>query len=374
MNPAIQGQLNHCVRSGQVFEAPGSLTIDQEDIEVLPKMKVAGNLKLTNLFRLVEIGGLEVQGDLIMDCVDLLECLPVGTRVGGTATFAFNTLLKDLGDLTCKHLVVDSCTSITILELGFEEARSIHVKHCQNLEIVTQKKITWIPSDVTIQDCGIRAIPAGLKVGTNLRVTGCDNLETVGAGTFVGGDLDLTFSPSLKHFGPKVFVGGNLILKATALETLAEDIMVEGHIEVEASPISNLKQIAKDTKIKWRGRDIGQIGAYPIEKQWADEILKIESRQERERAIRRLGADTFLRAAGERFSRHKLDPDAAIRAVQAGRGGSDLYYISKGQGEWAYDPRGGNRERLPKWNETAILMVPGLKEIMDSRQIGWGNN
>jgi hypothetical protein len=306
----------------------------------------------------------------------MLEELPKQCLVGKGLVLKDNTLLNGLGErLSCKCLHLECCTSMSILELGIERCQTITAKHCHNLEIVTQQKLAWIPSEVTIEDCGLVAIPSGLKVGTRLKVNGCDKLETVGSDVFSGGDIDLSGNKRLESIGSKLFVGKDLILRNTGLAVLPDDLSVEGVIEVEGSPIKNLKKIGEDTKVVWRGKSAGALNTYPVEQQIANDILRVASRSEREHQIRRLGIEQFLRATGERFSRHRLDPEGVIEALKrGGAGAGDLYYLSKGRGQWAYDPKGGNKERLPKWHEGGIMMVPGLWEVWNTRNLDWHRN
>jgi hypothetical protein len=372
----LQKQFQAHLESGETLVINGSLTLEDENLEILPFMRVRGDLTLNCLTRLTRLWGLEVAGHLVIDECDLLESLPRQCLVGKGLVLKNNTLLSSLGEKpSCKYLYMESCTSMLILELGIERCNDITVKQCHNLEIVTQNNLIWIPSEVTIENCGLVAVPSGLKVGTTLKVLGCDKLETVGSEVFSGGDIDLSRCKRLESIGHGLFVGKDLILKNTGLETLPEDLSVEGVIEVEGSPIKNLKKIGEDTKVTWRGKNAGALTAYPMEKKIAQDIFRIQSPSDREHQIRRLGVDVFLRATGERFSRHRMDPDGVIEALKMGKNNAgDLYYISKGGGQWAYDLKGGNKERLPKWNEAGIMMVPGWWEIWNIRKLDCQRN
>ncbi len=371
MDDILKAKFKKHLDSGETLVVMGNLTIDDEDLFEIPYLRVRGDLTLRNMFSLRRIWGLEVAGDLTIDSCDLLESLPRLCNVGKTLKLKFNTLLADVGiKLSCRALEIESCTSMTIVELGIEECRTISLKDCGNLEIVTQKKITWVPSEVTIEDCGLVMVPSGLKVGTTLRVLNCKNLESVGSDVFSGGDMDFSGCSQLRTIGKKLFVGNNLTLKNTGLEKLPEDLSVEGILEVAGSPIKNLKAIAETTRVQWRGKNAESLNTYPIERKVAEDILKLESKSERERAIRQLTTISFLKAAGERFNRHKLDPDGSLRAVQDGRGAGDLYWVTKGKTE----PTQRQRPGLPGYSEAAIMHVIGWWEIRNTFQQDWHRN
>jgi hypothetical protein len=369
MNTDLRQQFKKHLESGETLVIEGDLTLDDEELIVIPFLRVRGNLVLKQMFRLQRIYGLEVAGNLTIDECDLIEFLPRLCVVGKTLTLKHNTLLSDVGlKLSCRAIEIDSCTSVSILELGIDQCRSITLKHLNNLELVTQKRLTWIPSEVLIEDCGLVQVPSGLRVGTTLKVINSRNLESIGSEVFSGGDMDFGGCVGLKTIGSKLFCGANLILKNTGLKELPLDLLVEGIIEVAGSPIRNLKEIAKTTTVQWRGRSVEAPGSGSVDQQMARDVLKIESRLERERAIRRLTTTAFLKAAGERFSRHSLDPDAAARAVQAGIGGGDLYWVSKP----GSNPR--RRRGVPRYSEAAIMHSLGWWEVRNTFQLDWQRN
>lgn len=372
----LRKQIQTHLERGETLVVNGSLTLEDEDLEVLPFMRVRGDLTLKCLTRLTRVWGLEVAGHLVIDECDLLESLPRLCVVGKGLVLKHNTLLSSLGEKpSCKYLYMESCTSLSILELGIERCHDITVKHCHNLEIVTQKNIDWAPSEITIEDCGLVLVPSGLSVGAALTVIGCEKLESVGSEVICGGDMDFSGCRRLESIGSNLFVGRNLILKNTGLEQLPEDLQVEGVIEVEGSSIKNLKKVGENTKVTWRGKNAGTLTAYPMEQKFAEDILRLHSPSDREHQIRRLGIEVFLRATGERFLKHRLEPDGVMEALKkGGTGAGDLYFLSKGGGQWAYDPKEGNKEWLPKWNEAGIMLVPGWWEIWNTCNLVWRQN
>ena len=367
MTNDLRNQFKAAMESGETLVINGNLMLDDDELFAVPFLRVRGNLTLKNMFNLHRIWGLEVAGDLTLESVDLIECLPRLCTVGKTFTIRHCTLLAELGEkLSCRALEVDSCTSITIVELGIEQCRSISLKHLNHLEIVTQKKLTWIPSEVAIEDCGLVAVPSGLRVGTSLKVVNCDNLESVGAEVFSGGDMDFSGCGRLGAIGSKLFCGANLILKNTGLGELPEDLAVEGVVEVAGSPIKNLRQIGKSTKVQWRGKNAGKPGQGSTEQRKVDEIMKIENQDRREHEILSFGTQEFLRRAAERFSRHKMDPNGAVELVKSGEGAPDLFMLSLISKDWEHDPR----------NFAILRSVPGWYEIRTTHKFGleWRRN
>jgi len=365
----LRKQIQAHLESGETLVINGSLTLEEEGLEVLPFMRIRGDLTLRGLARLTRLWGLDVAGHLVIDECDLLEELPRLCSVGKGLVLKFNTLLSGLGEKpSCKYLYMESCTSMTILEFGIERCRDITVKHCHNLEIVTQRKLAWVPSEVTIEDCGLVSIPNGFKVGTNLRVTNSERLETIASGVFCGGDLELSGCKRLGHIGGKLFVGGNLLLKDTGLQELPTDMTVEGFLEVHGSDaIRNLAEIKEaGIEVRRKGSRAPWVGSASWERKFADEIMKMENRNKREQAVLSLGTQEFLRNAAERFSRHKLDPDGALKSGRNGQGTSDLFMLSLGGKNWERDPR----------NFAIIKSVPGWYEIRYAKKFGleWGRN
>jgi len=256
----LREQFRIYLKSGETLVIDGDLTIDDRNLTAMPFLRVRGNLVFRDL-RLHRIWGLEVAGDCTIERCDFIEVLPRTMVVGKKLTLRSNTLLALLGDsLLCRALEVDGCNSITSLELGIEQCRSVHIKHCKNLELLTHQKTMWGPSDLTIEHAGLRNLPSELTVGTNLRVACCDDLELCGPGLMVGGSADFTGLKNLRSIGTKAFIGQNLILRDTGLEMLPEDIEVgDGYIEVDENcGIRNLKEIqAAGTEVRWRGRNLG---------------------------------------------------------------------------------------------------------------------
>lgn len=357
------------IESGETLVIDGNLSIDDQDLFEIPYLRVRGSLILKDMFNLHRIWGLEVAGDLTLESVDLVETLPRLCTVGKTLTVRHCTLLAELGDkLSCRALELDSCTSISILELGIEQCRSISLRHLKHLEIVTQKRLSWIPSEVTIDDCGLVMVPSGMKVGTSLKVIRCENLESVGSDVFSGGDMEFNGCGRLTSIGAKLFCGANLILKDTGLECLPEDMMVEGYVEVDGSAaIGNLKEIqVAGTEVRWRGKKVRRVGAGPVEQHKADEIMKMDDQNRQHQAILSLGTQEFLRQVAERFSRRKMDPEGVEKAVRSENGAADLFLLSVKGKYWEQDPR----------SYAIFKSVPGWYEIRTTYKFGldWRQN
>jgi hypothetical protein len=186
----LRKQIQDHLYSGETLVIPGQLTLEDEDLGALPFMRVKGDLALKSMTRLTRLWGLQVGGHLVIDDCDFLEELPKQCVVGKGVVLKHNTLLSNLGDnLSCKYLYVESCPSMSTLELGIERCQEVTIKHCHNLEIVTQQRLAWAPSEVTFDDCGLISLPTGLKASTTLKVTGCNKLKTAGAEVFNAGDL-----------------------------------------------------------------------------------------------------------------------------------------------------------------------------------------
>jgi len=226
------------LQRGEILVIDGDLTIKDEDIAVIPFLRVRGNLVLQNLFHLRRIWGLEVAGDVVLERCDLLEKLPSKTVVGKTLTLSDNTLLADLGaDLHCQHLHIKSCASFTVLDIGINNIHSIHVEHCRNLDALSQSPTGWAPQDLTVAYCGLRVLPPETSVGKNLTVKQCDAFESVGTNVVVGSNLDLSGCKGLRSIGKGLIVGGNLILRDTGLKQMleSEDMDVEGFIDARGT-------------------------------------------------------------------------------------------------------------------------------------------
>ena len=167
MNDILRAQFKKYIESGETLVIADNLTIDDDELFEVPYLRVRGNLTLKNMFNLHRIWGLEIAGNLVVESCDLVEMLPRLCTVGKALILKDNTLLKDLGLCpSCKALEIDSCPSLSILELGIDRCESIIVKHCQNLGTVTQKRMTWVPSKISIENCGLVSVPSGLKAGS----------------------------------------------------------------------------------------------------------------------------------------------------------------------------------------------------------------
>jgi len=249
----LQEMFQPFLESGETLVIDGDLTVDGLDLPALPFLFVRGNLVLRDL-KIHRLWGLEVAGDCTIERCDFIEALPRSMVVGKKLTLRSDTLLANLGDrLSCRALEVDGCGGITAIETGIEQCRSIRIQHCNNLKQVTQQKLTWVPSDVTIEFSGLQSLPAGFRVGSNLRVANCDAFESCGAELFVGGTAEFIWVRRLRSIGPKAFIGQNLVLRGTGLESIPEDIVVgDGFIEVgENTSIQNLKEIqAAGTEVR----------------------------------------------------------------------------------------------------------------------------
>ena len=369
MNSELEKVIKEYLESGETLIYNGDLTLEDEDLETLPFLSVRGNLVLRNLQSLKRIWSLVVAGDCLIEECDFVVELPTKCRIGKTLTLKNNVLLNELGEaLNCKALVIESCPSITILELGVDDCRTITAKNCRELELVTQKRLTWVPSVVVIEDCGLVCVPSELKVGTSLKVIDCRNLDSIGAEVFSGGDMEFTDCVCLSAIGVGLFVGGNLTLKNTNLAILPEDMSVQGFVEVEGSThISNLKKIQEaGIDVRWRGKRIGKGRLGSGEERKADQILKMVDSNQQHQAILSLGTQEFLRQAAERFSKRKLDPDGPQQAVKFGHGASDLFLLSLKGKNWEQDPR----------NYAIFKSVPGWSEIRTTYKFGldWRNN
>jgi hypothetical protein len=369
MNEQLDREIKAHLESGETLIWNGDLTLEDEDIEIIPFLFVRGDLTLRYLSKLKRIWSLAVAGDCIIEECDFLKELPRKCRIGKTLTLKSNTLLNELGDeLQCESLFIENCLSLTILELGVENCNSIRVKDCPELELVTQKRLTWVPSEVVIEDCGLVCIPRALKVGSLLRVIDCRSLDTVGAEVFSGGDMEFSGCISLGSIGMGLFVGGNLTLKGTNLTTLPEDITVEGYVEVEGSShIKNLKAIQdKGVDVRWRGKRIGKGRLGSVEERKADEIMKMDDPNKQHQAVLSLGTIEFLRQAAERFSKRKLDPEKNEHELKFGRGASDLFLLPLKKKNWEKDPVA----------YAAFKSVPGWHEIRTTYRMGldWRQN
>ena len=246
MNRELERVIKAHLESGETLIHNGNLTLEDDELLAIPFLYVRGDLVLRNMSNLHKIWSLVVTGNCLIEGCDFLKELPSKCKIGKTLTLRNNILLADLGEkLSCHALEVDFCLSVTIMELGIENCSSIAVKDCRALELVTQKQLTWVPSEVLIQDCGVVSIPSGFKVGTSLKVIDCKNLESVGSEVFSGGDMEFNGCVCLSSIGSKLFVARNLTLKNTNLAALPEDMTIaDGFLEVEGSShINNLKQI-----------------------------------------------------------------------------------------------------------------------------------
>jgi len=242
----LRNEIQSHFESGKTLVVNGCLALEDEDLKALPFMRVRGNLTLKCMTCLTRLWGLKVAGDLVIDECDFLEVLPRTCVVGKGLILKNNILLSSLGEKpSCKFLYVESCTSLTVLELGIERCHDITIKHCHDLQFLTQNNIDWAPAEITIEDCGLISVPSGLSVGVALRVIGCEKLESVGSQVMSGGDMDFSGCKRLGSIGSNLFVGKDLILKNTGLEMLPEDLTVEGVIQTDGSPIRNLMEIGE---------------------------------------------------------------------------------------------------------------------------------
>ena len=232
------------------LDIPGSLHLcDCSNMEKLPlRMTVGGGLNLHSCTKLTSLHTNQYNGDLVLsNCTGILE-LPENLQVGG--------------DFYLENNVFQS------LPEGLQVQGELHVRNLNIKEFPEDLKEL---GGLELSQCQlIESLPEGLKVGDKgLSVAGCDrlnslpnqmrvegdvyirnNIPELPDDLFIGGDLKYEGSrnkkgfsddrPSLRKLSKGLHVGGDLFLHNSLIESLPEDLIVDGNFLLADSNLRRL--------------------------------------------------------------------------------------------------------------------------------------
>jgi hypothetical protein len=290
------------------FVVHGDLTISAAPkLASLPAgLRVEGSLRLIGVQFERLPDDLRVVGDLILECCPRLGALPERLQIGGS-------------------LLVRRCP-IVQLPSALRVGRDLKLHHLRDLDGLPDALA--VPGRLEMVRCpSLRAIPLGLRVGTDLIIRRCEGLRELPAGLHVPGTLDLRGCLGLESLPAGMSVGSKLgaepfrpalrLADCEALRSLPEDLDVGGPLEVAGSGLRDLPdRLFRSVRLLWRGVVVPPEVIFRPGTLTPERILGERNAELRRVMLERAGFEEVLRRANARIVDSDQDPGGARRLVR----------------------------------------------------------
>ncbi len=166
-----------------------------------------------------------------------------------------------------------------------------------------------VPGGIELILCpSLGGIAPGLRVGADLIIRRCEGFRELAEGLHVPGTLDLRGCTRLDHLpggmivgfalGRKPFIPALRLADCPSLTTLPEDLSLGGPIEVAGSGLRELpERLARTASLLWRGVVVPPDVVFRPESLTPEQILGQRNAELRRVILERVGLDRVLRDA-----------------------------------------------------------------------------